>query len=146
MIEIFTDGSALSNSKNAFAGWACYFVDLKLLRSGSLRSTNNYAELWAIHYALYRLEKVIKPIDETIVIKTDSLYSIKVVTGINKAKVNLELIKSIQIRIKRLAVTGNRIEFKHVNAHTNGDDHDSVYNDIVDKEARRQAEELKSKS
>lgn len=143
MIEVFTDGAALANSKDAYAGWACYFVDEQLLYSASLHSTNNYAELKAIQYAFYRLLKVLKPNSETIVIKSDSLYAINVSTGAYKAKANIDIIKSIQSQIKRLEANENRVRFEHVRAHTNGVDHDSVYNSIVDNEAHRRAEQLR---
>lgn len=142
---VYTDGSALSNAKNACAGWAAYFVEEKSLRSGSLHATNNYAELWAIHYVLYQYEKKLKPVDMKITIKSDSLYAINVITDKYKAKANLELVNSIKTRIQRLKADGNTISLKHVPAHTGGTDKDSVYNDIVDKEARRRAEMLRDK-
>ena len=138
-MEIFTDGSALSNAKNACAGWAVYYVEIDKLRSGNMHGTNNQAELFAIKTALWYCDETLKIKDTAIVLKSDSEYAIKVVTGKNKAKANVETIESIKKLIAKLKKNKNTIDFIHVDAHTGGTDHDSVYNNIVDQEARRQA-------
>lgn len=144
-ITIFTDGSALKNSSQAPAGWACYFVEKDILKSGSFHSTNNVAELFAISYAFWYCINVFKLSSSSITIKTDSEYSIKILTGTNKAKANLKLINGIKALIAELKKSNCSITYKHVDAHTGGTDEDSVNNDKVDKEARRQATILKKK-
>ena len=142
-MEIFTDGSALKNSKDSPAGWAVYYVELDKLRSGNMRGTNNQAELFAIKTALWYCDEKLNLIDTAIVIKSDSEYAINASTGKNKAKLNTEIIADIKKLIKKLEDKSNSVTFIHVDAHTGGSDRDSVYNDIVDKEARRQATLIK---
>ena len=138
-MEIFTDGSAISNKKDACAGWAAYYVELDKLRSGSMHGTNNQAELFAIKTSLWYCDEKLYLTDTAIVIKSDSEYAINASTGKNKAKANVEEINEIKKLIKQLTFRNNTVTFIHVDAHTGGSDRDSVYNDIVDKEARRQA-------
>lgn len=137
-IDIYTDGSALRNSKSSPAGWACYWPTLGILRSGSMVGTNNIAELRAIDYSLWFTINRLEPVSSsTIIIHSDSEYSIAVITGLKRAHVNLSLIEKIKRFIEELKEKKVRVEFKHVAAHTGGDDEASQYNDIVDKEARR---------
>lgn len=139
-IDIFTDGSALSNSKNSSAGWAVYFPIFDILRSGHMIGTNNAAELRAIDYGLwYTYVKLNVKKGMTINIKTDSQYSIDVITGVKKSYANLEVLSRISSHIMELKKIDITINFIHVDAHTKRTDKDSIYNDIVDKEARRQA-------
>ena len=151
---IFTDGSALSNSKHAPAGWAIYVPLTKKSFSKGLFGTNNVAELKALSCALWHVntayESTLKPIfdacdiKDTVYIISDSEYGLKAVSGVNKAKANAdliqyckELIDSIQ---RQLSI---RVVFHHVNSHTGGEDFMSVNNDIVDKLARSKAESMK---
>lgn len=139
---IYTDGSALNNSKDAPAGWACLFVfsnGKTLLRSGGQRSTNNAAEIQAISYALWYSVNKLTLKDEELLIKSDSEYAIKVISGVNKAKANAKAIAVCKMLIQKLKSANVDVKFEHVMAHTGGTDDDSKYNDIVDKEARKQA-------
>lgn len=138
-MEIFTDGSALSNKKDACAGWAVYYVELDKIRSGNMHGTNNQAELFAIKTALWYCDEHLKLTDTAIVIKSDSEYAINAATGKNRAIANKDTIAAIHKLIKKLESGKNSVTFVHVDAHTGGSDRDSIYNDIVDKEARRQA-------
>ena len=145
MVVIYTDGSALNNKKDAPAGWACLFVltDGKtILRSGSQYSTNNAAEIQAISYALWYSVNKLNLDKEDVTIKSDSEYAINVITGKKNAKVNVKAISVCQKLIQQLELIGCSVKFEHVMAHTGGTDDDSKYNDIVDKEARRQATTL----
>lgn len=139
---VFTDGSALKNAKDAPAGWACYFVNEKILKSGSFYGTNNVAELFAISYSLWYFINRLNIVNAKITIKTDSEYSIGVITGIKKAKANIKLINGIKKLKNDLIKRGCSLDFKHVDAHTGGKDSDSVYNDMVDKAARAAATKL----
>ena len=142
MVLIYTDGSALNNKKDAPAGWACLFVlsDGKtILRSGGQKSTNNAAEIQAISYALWYSVNKLELKSEEITIKSDSEYAIGVISGTKNAKANLKAISVCQKLLHQLEENDCNVSFEHVFAHTGGTDEDSKYNDIVDKEARRQA-------
>lgn len=143
---VYTDGSALKNAKDAPAGWACYFVNEKVLKSGSFYGTNNIAELFAISYSLWYFINRINIANAKITIKTDSEYSIGVITGAKKAKANLKLINGIRKLEKELIKRGCSLYFEHVDAHTGGKDPDSIYNDKVDKAARAAATKLSKKA
>lgn len=153
-MTIFTDGSALSNSKRSPAGWGVYIPLLKKSFSKGLFGTNNIAELTAIQFALWYIDNhyddILKPTmdklehPDTIYIIADSEYSIKAVTGINKAKVNTDIITSCKDTLQSIKSNHRlRILFLHVNSHTGGSDFMSTNNDIVDYLARSKAEEMK---
>lgn len=147
---IFTDGSALKNSKNSNAGCAIYFPWQKILLSKSMIGTNNQAELEAVRYALWYFTKKFLKLEipnKIIYLFTDSEYTIKTVRGEVKTKLNVPKISVIRILIEQIErETGNKVEFVHVKAHTKKNDFVSINNDIVDKEARRKAQELYSSS
>ena len=144
---IFTDGSALGNKQNAPAGAAFYIPSMKKLFSKSMYGTNNQAELEAIRYALwYFRENLSKNIKGEVEIFTDSSYSINAISGKwKKITINLEKIELIRQWILELKANGTHIKFIHVDAHTGKKDFVSINNDIVDKEARRQALLAKNK-
>jgi ribonuclease HI len=137
-MQAFTDGSALGNSQNSFAGSAVYFPSLKILLSKSFRGTNNHAELTAIEMALeYTLQNSLAT---SLLIFTDSQYSIKAATGVNRARKNFDLIMRIKELMKKIVV-----KYEHITAHTKKDDFFSKCNDKVDRKARERANELKRK-
>lgn len=138
----YTDGSALNNRKNAPAGWACYFPKYDLLASKGIYGTNNFAELTAISFALYYVLEELEIHNMKFIIKTDSEYCIKVLTNPKKIKENKEKIEHCRNMIEKLIKNNNVVEFIHVDAHTNGKDDDSIYNDKVDKKARERAIEM----
>ena len=143
---IFTDGSALNNSQDSKAGWAVYMPSVHKLFSKSMIGTNNQAELEAIRFALwYVIENFDKLrelfVDNEIVIKSDSKYSIDVVTGAKNSKLNVDRITQCKEFIETISNKGININFVHVNAHTNKKDFDSRCNDLVDKAAREKASE-----
>lgn len=141
-VDVYTDGSALSNSPDACAGWAVYFPLYKHLKSGCSHATNNHMELFAISHAIWKSNYVFKFINIKLRIFTDSEYSIKVLTGQNKAVKNKDLIDRTLALMKEFQKKSNVIEFIHVDAHTGGKDEQSVNNDIVDKQARMEARML----
>lgn len=141
METVYTDGSALKNSKTAPAGWAVYFKNEDVLRSGHLKAaSNNVAELFAIGYVCWYILNNELPYKQY-TIKSDSEYAIKAVTGINKAKANVKLITGIQKSLSVIRSKGIEMSFEHVMAHTGGSDEDSKWNDLVDKTARKRAGE-----
>lgn len=133
VFSCFTDGSALNNSSRSNAGWAYYIPELKLVESGYIIGTNNFAELMAMKKLFEKLVEV-QP-TKPVLIFTDSKYVIGIMTG-NKAKVNQELIagiKALKLLIKC------KILIRHCSAHTGKKDFVGIGNDIVDKAARERA-------
>lgn len=146
ILHVFTDGSAIKNTQDAPGGGAIFIVNNKLVVSCSAYGTNNYHELNAIRYALRCVNQnytLFKPLfDDTIIMYSDSNYSIKILTGVNKAKVNLDVINKCKYYLTQLATKGIKVEFKHVAAHTKKTDFMSICNSIVDRCANTAAKEL----
>ena len=139
-IKVYTDGSAISNSKSSNAGWACYWPELGILRSGAMVGTNNMAELRAIDYALWYTINRLDPMKNSkITIHTDSEYCIGVISGEKCAYANLDQIGKIRRHIEELEINRVVVEFKHVFAHTRKTDEESRNNEIVDNRARMEA-------
>lgn len=118
-MSIYTDGACQSNGqRKARAGVGVYFgpndgrnVSRKL--PGRVQ-TNNRAELTAI---LDALNTVKKEKQRSITIHTDSIYSMKGITGVNQIKKNKDLFDSI-FKSLREVKKNNTVEFKKVKAHT----------------------------
>jgi ribonuclease HI len=148
-LNLYTDGSALSNRQNSPGGAACFIYNCNFLTSTSLYGTNNICELTAIRYSLNLILKnfhIFRPMftTNTINLYTDSQYCIGVLTGTYKAKANIELInkiKQLQSQLNDLNIT---ITFIHVRAHTNSTDIHSLCNRLVDHHANLSATELKT--
>ena len=138
-MKIFTDGSSLSNHKEAPAGSAVYFVELDKTISYKFIGTNNQAELLALDLALWYIFKHNLPTNDEYEFYLDSEYVIKIVTKINKPRSNKNIVSAI---FKKLANLTN-YKFIHVKAHTKGEDDISKWNDKVDKLAKKRAEEMK---
>lgn len=154
-LAIFTDGSALSNSNSAPAGWGVYIPLIKKSLSKGIIGTNNQAELEAIRVALWYFkqyfDKIFKDLLSSVVTRdaiyliSDSEYSMNVISGRYKASKNKDLIASCQTLIQQISDTLHvRVLFMHVNSHTNKQDFLSTNNAIVDTLARTRANEMKS--
>lgn len=140
--QIYTDGSALSNKKDAKAGWAFYMPQISYYEAGPMRGTNNQAELRAIYSALhYFLNRAIVGYD-SIMIFTDSEYSMKGITGENKVNANREEIYAIRDLINSIQTSGIPVQFYHVMAHTGKQDEMSKNNAFVDEIARNAASSI----
>lgn len=144
---IFTDGSALGNSKESPAGYAMYIPCVKKLLSKGMFGTNNQAELNAIKFTLWYVKENIEyfknKIKNGIYILTDSLYSMNCVLGKYKAKANINLIVICRQFYEDLKNMGYNVEFHHVAAHTGKKDFVSYCNNIVDMSAKKRAYELR---
>lgn len=141
---LFTDGSALSNKKDAKAGWAFYFPKIKVLVSDKMIGTNNQAELSAMKNGLkYFHQNLIDENipDNTLYVFSDSEYTINSITGKYNGKINKEMINDCKKLIEQINEK-KQIKFIHVRAHTNKTDFVSTNNDIVDKTARKEAESI----
>lgn len=117
-LNIFTDGSCANNgTKDAVGGIGIYFEDEKyesISKKITGEQTNNRAELSAILEAI----KIVKT-DENIIINSDSSYSIKGITGVNKIYKNKDLFNEItSLIIKRKGET----KFNKVTGHSGSDD------------------------
>lgn len=120
----YTDGGC----RSTIAAWAYVRVDsLSRVISGRLPppSTNNVAELTAIQQALRdSLETGCSQVE----IRTDSQYSIGVLSGVTVARANLHLVDETRQLIDRLG----SVQFTHVRGHA-GD----YYNSLCDAECTR---------
>ena len=136
----FTDGAAKSNAKNANAGWGIYIPKFKYYNSGSMKGTNNQAELEAVKQLLLYLSNI--DLFSSVLIYTDSKYVIGIFVDNNKYKVNIELIDEIKELRKNIKV---KVGFKHVEAHTKKTDFISRCNAVADKLASDAANSLTKK-
>ena len=148
-IIIFTDGSHMKPSNKC--GYGVHFPnsDFKDISRPftKLPKTNQRAELYAIYKAIKTVNK--KDPKLNILINTDSEYSIKSLTiwiknwkknnwigSSGKEVMNQDIIKEIDNLINE---NEGKIKFKHVRAHTNKSDYDSIHNEITDKLAKQGA-------
>ena len=119
---IYTDGSCL---KNKNGGWSFYVVGEGILRGGSQSdTTNNRMELKAVIHALRWSANQ----TQQVIIKSDSLLVVNCASGKWKRRKNLDLWGEYDL------VSCQNVTFEWVKAH-NG----NIFNEIVDKEARRYA-------
>lgn len=141
-IIAFTDGSAVNNGKlNCRAGIGVWFPDFPEEYISApiigIKETNIRAELFAIRECLRKVEAKILPKStyKTLIIYTDSLYSINALTlwakkwSINNWRksdgnkiINLKLIQNIYVKMNNYPI---KIEFKYVRGHQKKPDCDS---------------------
>ena len=150
-IVVFTDGACGSNGKkSAKAAWGVWFPDHKEFSDAQVvpadqQQTNQRGELMAISQAVQIIEKNF-PYDVDIHIFTDSDYSKNCLTTwlpswlsnnwktkANKDVCHRDLIEETSTRLSKF----NSFTITHVDAHTGGDDYNSVNNAIVDKMATK---------
>ena len=146
IIIVYTDGSCVGNGRtDAVGGIGIHFPNgelkdiSKIYRLGLC--TNQKTELYAILTAIKYIKQNFSLEKYKLIIKTDSQYSINCVTKwingwmkngwvtqSNKPVVNKEMIETIHKYYVKYD-----IDFDHVDAHTNGDDEESVANAKADK-------------
>jgi ribonuclease HI len=149
-MRVFTDGACSNNGRpGSKAGYAVWFPDHPSL-STSARvpdnqpQTNQRGELAAIHRAVVILDEG-GYYDESIVIYTDSEYSINGLTkwivgwvargwktSVGGTVLHRDLFEDISKRLSKF----KSHRFVHVRSHTGGEDELSRNNDIVDRMAR----------
>jgi ribonuclease HI len=144
-IIVFTDGSCKNNGyRNSYGGIGIHFPNgelkdvSKIFRKG--KCTNQRTELYAIIIAILYIKKFFDLHDTSIVIYTDSKYSIQSITKwVNQWKKNGWKTKNNQpvqnrelIEILDKYYSRYKIKLKHVNAHTNKTDWKSIGNQIAD--------------
>ncbi|MCA9522198.1 MAG: ribonuclease HI [Myxococcales bacterium] len=111
---IYTDGACSGNPGPAGSGVVILDATRRIELSIWLgTATNNIAELTAIDAALRWLALDRGSVAERIILHSDSDYSIKVLLGQYKAKKNVELIRSIQERLRPF----ERLEMRWVRGH-----------------------------
>lgn len=137
ILKIYTDGSCIHNGKpNAKAGIGIYIPQLNIKISERIKGkqTNNTAELKAIIKACSFIDETYSYVE----IYTDSKYCILCCTsyGLKNHKIgwkknisNKELVK----KIFNIFNNNKNIKIKHIKAHTNNDDEDSIGNSFADK-------------
>ena len=145
-IKAFTDGAChLNGKKGAKAGYAVVWPDHRHLDHSALLEgqlqTNNRAEYMAV---IHCMRTALQHFPRShLVIHTDSMLLINTITkwlpewvenGWKKSDeseiANLDLVKQLYELKRQLDV-----KFKHVRAHTGGEDYCSVWNAVVDKMA-----------
>jgi len=149
-IIVFTDGSCVGNGRNcAKGGIGIHFPNGELpdiSKKFKLNPiTNQRTELYAIYYTLKYIKCNLGLNGKTIVIKTDSMYSINALTlwikkwkknnwltNEEKPVLNQDIIRAVDKYLQKYSVI-----LLHVNAHTGGTDYDSIHNDIADKLSRQ---------
>ena len=154
----FTDGSCFNNGKaNASAGFAVHWpYHPELDRSEKLtfdKQTNNRAEYASAIYAIHQADTILDPLQtKTLIIYSDSMLLIDSLSkwifnwkknnwrkSDGKQVLNLDLLKELDTTI---CINGNdcngkrKVVFRHVKAHTNKKDWESIHNDIVDQMTR----------
>lgn len=148
-IIVYTDGSCSMNGKiGAIGGIGIHFPDRELKDVSKIyvgHCTNQRTELYAILQALKYINVKLRLSKYCVFIKTDSMYCINCITKWTKGWINngwitkdgkpvanKELIENIYKYYSRY-----KIILEHVSAHTNGDDVDSIGNEIADALATR---------
>lgn len=122
-IIVYTDGSCRGNPGPMGIG-VVIIPDINntdsIVKMGKYigHGTNNIAELTAIKIGIETAIQYNKPI----LLYTDSLYSVNVVTGRYKSKVNVQLINEIKDLIKKY-----RVQIGHVKGHDK-----NVFNNMAD--------------
>lgn len=143
-IIIYTDGSCMGNGKNnAKGGIGIHFPNKELKDISKVYRlgicTNQKTELYAILIALRYVKRKIG-MDNKIIIKTDSQYSIDSITKWSKAwikngwktKNNTPVANKEFIEILQKYYIKYDIKFEHIDAHTNKKDKDSIANARAD--------------
>lgn len=131
MIDIYTDGACKGNPGPA--GWAALVGD-EMISGAFSCSTNNYAELWAIHEAIRHV-----PVDSTIRIYTDSKCCINWIT--DRWRRHQPRIAGVCEAIHMLKeAKGLTCSIAHVHGHTG-----NPGNERVDKAASLEAAQAKAR-
>jgi len=145
-ILVYTDGSCINNGKKtAVGGIGIHFPHGELPDISQVyrreHCTNQRTELYAILTALRYIKRNFNIREYHITIKTDSQYSINCITqwvygwikNNWKTKSDTPVLNRDFIEPIHKYYEAYDIELEHVDAHTNGDDSDSIANAQADK-------------
>lgn len=130
---LYTDGSGNNLSNFGDGGYAYVLIKdgkiIKQFSEGKSKVTSNQMELKAIIEGC----KAVPEDNSTVIIRSDSMYALKVLSGRWKAKVNLDLIAEHQKNVQRLDLC-----YDWVKSH-NGD----KFNELCDKLAKEATHQIK---
>lgn len=154
MINVFTDGSCINNSKNKktkFAGYACVFPEYPQFnyyaKLDGPEKTNNRAEYSACIAAFKVADEIDPKREKILMVHTDSELMINSLTkwlpgwkAKNWKKADGSPVKNVDLLITLDNCMKKRVAtFKHVRAHTGKKDWSSVNNDLADQLAKKAA-------
>lgn len=150
VLVCFTDGSALENgSENCRGGFAVVWPHHSKFdyKQHLCPCTNNRAEYSAVIHAIKTADLIDQEYKKTLIVYTDSMLIVNSMTlwlsgwkkrdyvkSDGKPVLNVDLIKTIDEMMQK-----RRVVFRHVKAHTNSDDWQSIHNARADKMAREAA-------
>ena len=140
MLIAYTDGSTHKANPGPMSWAVVYVRDGVIVQRevGALHhGTNNKAELLAVIWALERYSGLIVDGDvshEDMIIRTDSILTLNIATGVWRAKSNVELWERFERAMERREKRGLATQFQHVKGH--GTD---PFNREADKLARQAA-------
>ena len=155
-LRIFTDGACSGNPGPG--GWAAY-INLtegqKLISGGEEMTTNNRMELLSVVKSLMKVVNVYRKDADEVVIISDSAYVVNAikngwlkswkannwVTSKGDNIKNVELWKKLDSLLNIFNVLEIKIEFEKVKGHSG-----NCFNELVDKEARRQVKIIKERA
>jgi ribonuclease HI len=154
IINVFTDGSCINNSKSKkmkFAGYACVFPEYPKFNHFSklegTEKTNNRAEYSACIAAFRIADDIDQKREKVLVVHTDSELMINSLTkwlsgwkAKNWKKADGSPVKNVDLLLLLDACMKKRVvTFKHVRAHTGKKDWASIHNDLADQLAKKGA-------
>ncbi len=156
MIDIYTDGSCSLTYDKSPGGWSCIITNgtkVKVLSGGELYTTNNRMEIMAVIKALEFCESKVNQKIGNVRILTDSAY---VVNAINQRWIK-KWINNGWITSKNTPVDNKdlweiineydkKINFQiiKVKGHSKPKGNEINYNDLADKEAKKQMNKMKN--
>jgi len=135
---VYTDGAVSNNrrgSKLSVGGIGVYFGkhDRRNIseRFQEHPVTNQRAEIWAIVRALRTIiqDRLHLQSELKIILYTDSMVSMNIITKDWKAKTNLDLVKQAWCLLEKIP----NLEIKHIRSHTNKTDVHSIGNAMADR-------------
>ena len=149
---VFTDGACSANGQeHARASYATVWPQHPELDSAhnlpGINQTNNRAEMMAIIHAMHQAQQLDPENKKTLIIYTDSMLLVKMLSEWiyqwkrnNWVKADGEPISNIDLvhTLDSLMQT-RKIALRHVRAHTGAQNWESIFNDKVDKLARKGA-------
>ena len=123
MLIAYTDGSTYLKNPGPMSWAVVYVRDNQIVQRevGALyEGTNNKAELLAVIWALERYSGIL--VDgqlehEDMIIRTDSILTLNIATGIWRAKSNVDLWERFERAMERREKRGLATQFQHVKGH-----------------------------
>lgn len=131
MIIAYTDGSTRLSNPGPMA-WSVVYVENDEIiaeEAGALyHGTNNKAEILGVIWALEHQDR------EDLVIRSDSVLTLNIATGVWRAKTNLDLWERFHVIMNKRDSRGLATQFQYVKGHST-----DIYNKRADSLAREAA-------